>query len=149
MLLVLLACGAFATEGPTAELPESADLANAPFRADVGGLTATLRADVWRDLMPGDGSHGLIARVDLVGDAPLPADLALERVYVVRGDRVWSAPFTGEERPPRPPNELEKVARDGPWWDDQLRVDVIVRMRTPAGDTAWLASRGEQIGLPQ
>ncbi|MFO7767634.1 MAG: hypothetical protein R6W82_01545 [bacterium] len=50
-----------------------------------------------------------------------------------------------EERPGSPPWMLERVARDGPRWPAEIRVDVVARVRSPDGTVHLIRARNQRV----
>ena len=76
----------------------------------------------------------------------LPAGVAIDRVYVVRHDRVWVAKVRDEPRRSVGAVDLEVTVRDGPFWEPDETVDIIARVRVPSGAPMYVAVRGQRIG---
>lgn len=150
MLLAVGGCGRHSTplEVPLASLPESEELLVAPPEALVAGVRLTMRVDAARNIMPGSHAVGLMVRATLVSSGtPIPDGVALDRVYVLHGERVWVSELDTADHPPT--SQLEATARNGPMWGTESLVDVAVRLRVPEGSDVYLASRGVQIRLLQ
>jgi hypothetical protein len=120
-----------------ATLPQEAR--NAPERIAVEGRTYTLRADLYRDLMPGPaptprrGVGGtMFLQADVESNAP--AGLRADRAWLTNGSDIW-------ETVPQPLQTLTVDRRyhlslgvhDGPVWDAGSKVDVILRFSTASG----------------
>lgn len=108
-----------------------------------------MRVDAARNIMPGSPAVGLMVRATLVSSGtPIPGGVALDRVYVLHGERVWVSELDTADHPPTS-HRLEATARNGPMWGTESLVDVAVRLRVPEGSDVYLASRGVQIRLLQ
>lgn len=108
------------------------DLLSAPERVEINGRQFVLETYLWRDFMPISPPDGkpLIALtwVTAIDSAPFPSSLNATRLWVVNGEQVWEAKFSDEPRPPTPPHQLEKIARNGPKWGPGLQVEVVVKL---------------------
>jgi hypothetical protein len=125
--------------------PTPKQLAVAPPALVIDGRSFHLEVALWRDFMPtigapGDGVSGskLMASVKLASadGGAVPAHVALERGWVVKGPtEIWRVAFSNESRPTYP-SAIERVGREGPKWGPGIDVDVAVRVRVRQG--SWL-----------
>ncbi|WP_229068452.1 hypothetical protein [Actinoplanes sp. DH11] len=103
-----------------------------PETVTVAGATVRIEAYLWRDFMPicpPDGQP-LIASVRILAEpAALPATLRADRIVVVHGGEVWVAPLVEEYPGSREAAGFQVVARNGPKWDPNVTVDVVVELR--------------------
>ena len=149
LIVALAACGN-RSEPPAPVEEGAAALRVAPLTADVGGRSYSLSTFLWRDFMPGPDASAngrplvAIATVAATDKSALPADVAVEGLWVVNGDQVWRA-TPREEQPRTDPTKVEVVARDGPRWGPGITVDVIVRLRGPGGQRALLRAAAQPI----
>jgi hypothetical protein len=116
----------------------------------VDGRRLGLRISAWRDFMPRVGAPpGSDLMVNLVlfslDSAPLPAGLAVDSAWVRSGQALWRASPSRESRP-HLPNGLDLMLRGGPKWATDQAIDVLVRLRLPAGTTHYLQARRQPIG---
>lgn len=125
------------------------ELAAAPARVEHAGRSYRLETYLWRDFMPMSppGGKGLTATVRLVEvDSQAIADgVSLDFLWVIHGEEVWATLFSGEERPSGPAFKLEAVARDGPQWQPNREVDVVVGWRDAAGELHLVRAAGQKI----
>jgi hypothetical protein len=115
----------------------------------IDGKTYALDAYLWRDfqpIAPPDGKP-LIAVIRVIeqDSDQFSPEVDAVHLWVVNNTEVWSTPFTDEDHPPRAPNELEKVARDGPKWGPGIDVDIVVGLRGPGDEFHLLAKRDQRI----
>jgi len=126
-----------------------ADLAAAPARLEHAGQSYRLETYLWRDFMPMSppGGKGLTATVRLVevDSQPIAEGTSLDFLWVIHGEEVWATPFSDEARPSGPADRQEAVARDGPLWEPNSEVDVVVGWRDPAGELHLLRAAGQKI----
>jgi hypothetical protein len=122
----------------------------APTTVTLGGKALTLETHLWRDFMPVAPPDGqpLIAvlRVRATGEgASVPANVQVDSAWVVLGEQAWaSRPVQEQQRTATTPY-LEVVSRNGPKWGPGVNVDVTVRLRDGAGNTALLRAAGRPI----
>jgi hypothetical protein len=130
---------------PAAQIPE---LKAAATPVSLDGQTLTLEAALTRDFMPiaPPGGRPLLAVLTLHtrDGAPVSGALKAEAAWIVKGDQAWvvgplEQQSSGGSSAPR------LVARGGPKWEPGSHVDVVVRLRSAAGQTALLALRGATI----
>ena len=113
--------------------------ASAPERVEIDGREYRLAAGPWRDFLPVAPPDGepliVMVKVSSEDQLPLPADLVVDRVWVLNGKTQWSAapePATREPGAAR----LEAAVRGGPKWGPGIKVDVAVRLKQ--GSRTWL-----------
>jgi hypothetical protein len=116
-------------------------MASAPERVVIDGREYTLAASAWRDFQPvapPDGQPLIVVVMASPSDMmPLPDDLAIDRVWVLKGEEQWSAaPEEPGGRGESPATRLEVSARNGPKWGPGIEVDVVVRLKQ--GKKTWL-----------
>lgn len=135
MLVVVCAC---AQRGPTA--PESisaSTLTASPTSVVVDGKTLTLAVSLWRDFQPISPPDGkpMIAglQVTSLDGSAVPATVAADTVWLVRGTEVWSGVAREERSRQDTAPVYEVVVRDGPKWEPGVLVDVIVQLRDASG----------------
>ena len=73
----------------------------------------------------------------------LPEGIVIERLFVVRGDRVWVSGV--ETRAGQTDARLQVHARGGPKWDPGMPVDVYAEVGLPGAPPTYVVSKGEQI----
>ncbi len=139
MLIGLLAIGG-ATDRKHSDDPrprpkvDPDQLRKAPETFDFEGRTITLKTDLWRNFMPGPGPRGrpLLVAITLKAKdgQPWPEGLDLDHatVTLLQGETVWTGSARKEPRP-TPQDTLFLMVRDGPAWELDTRVDVILQLR--------------------
>ncbi len=150
LILFGLGCGDDTVRPRSIVIATPEGLLDAPSRLTFGGHTYELETYLWRSFMPicpPDGDP-LIALVWLVeaDSLPIPGDVTLDFLWVVKGDETWATQFSNETRPPQPDYKLEKAARGGPKWGPRITVDVVVRVRTGGGETYRILAAQQGIG---
>ena len=113
---------------PTLGLGEE-ELRAAPSRVIIEGRKYYIESFLWRDFMPGpdprDQSLRAVVRAVQQNGEPLAAGFDLFHLWVFWEDQLWSTSFTSDERPPTPPNVVEKMATGGPEWPTESNVLVV------------------------
>ncbi len=119
----------------------AASLSAVSERVEINGREYALAASLWRDFMPTappDGESLIAAlKVSPLDKMPPPADLVIDHVWVVDGEKQWSVAVgqpgsTGQT----PAIRLEQSVRNGPKWGPGIKVDVVARLRQ--GKQMWL-----------
>lgn len=141
--------GDAATPVPLAQVPERDAIQGAPTTATIASTKLILDGTVWRDSMPGADSPGVLASVTVstVDKSPMPANLTLSRLFVVRGSEVWLSGLSDEGQW-APKGSMVRMARGGPDWPGQGTVDIVVRMDGPTG-SIYLAQRAVEVQHPE
>lgn len=153
LTLGLVAVLAVACQGPTVPSIPLETLLGSPLQVSVGGRTLTLETYVWRDFMPGGPAGGSELRVNCLITAedsqPYPSGLNADKIWVVNGDDIWEADFTGEAGPPDQAHlhQLQKTAYGGPKWEIGVEVEVIVRLVPTTGGRQLLRATAQKIGM--
>jgi hypothetical protein len=104
-------------------------LTQAANRVWIGQHEYRLDPYLWRDFMPStDPLKGLIALVELVEmqSNAIPASVGLSQIWVDCHDAIWNAPL-GEVMYWNT-YTLRGIARDGPYWEPGITVDVTVEV---------------------
>lgn len=106
----------------------------APETLSVAGQNIHLSTYMWRDFMPISPPDGkpLIAVVYIgtTDSTDISTEIDAGVIYVIKGNEIWRAYLQNEDYPSYqiPPRRLIKVARDGPKWQTQILVDVVVNV---------------------
>lgn len=108
------------------------ELLSAPEIISVETQTIKLEASVYLNLQPMVPKTPMIAFVyiETVDSTNISSNINAKSIYIVHENNVWKSPFTSEERPEEEmrPYRIIEVARDGPHWEPEIYVDVIVRL---------------------
>jgi hypothetical protein len=122
-------------------------LLSAPEESKIQGRTYVLETYMWRDFMPVSPPDGkpliAIIRVCTKDSNELPADLDIDRLWIIKGEDVWETEFSGQATRPNP-YMLERVAREGPKWGPNVKVDVVVGLVHDAEDMTYLLKASDQ-----
>ena len=123
-----------------------AALLAAPEVVRIGDASYAFGAHLWRDFMPSvppDGNPLLAhVRVGELGAEQIAPDIEACCIWVINGSDVWTTHLS-DDAWSRPPNEITKMARDGPKWDTGIEVDVVVGLLDGEGNL-HLVGRSEQ-----
>jgi hypothetical protein len=147
LLVSIVICGCEASNPFTPVWPAEV-LLSAPEESEVQGQKYVLETSLWRDFMPicppdGDPMIALI-HVCTKDSSDLPAELNITRVWVVNGKEVWETKFSGQA--PRPNSfTLERIARGGPKWGPDLKVNVVVGLVYKPEDRIYLLKASDQL----
>ena len=148
--VLVVALAAVSCSGDAAGPDDSAlELRTAPVTVDVQGRSLSLEAHLWRDFMPVAPPDGqplaAVLRVHASGGSP-PAGLEAMAVWILHQDQIWMSEALDVMPPDSPaPPYYEAVARGGPKWGPDVRVDVIVRLRDAIGRTYLLRAPDQLI----
>ena len=127
------------------EIPVDVLLAT-PDTIVVDGGTLTLSTYIWRSFMPtvAPSGTGLIALVyiGMTDSTKVSSSMSVDAVWIVSGQNVWKS-FLMDANQPKT-NQICKIARYGPEWDNP--VDVIVRVLGSRGDSHLLRASHQTIG---
>jgi len=134
--LVAAAGAAGAGPGPGAEVQRL--VRSAPAAAVVAGHTLRLDAYAWRDFqsVSPPGGRPLRVRVQVAAAAgcAVPDGLDLDGLWVSDGSEWWE--LNVESAPPT--GAVEALGVNGPKLDPGTLVDVVARIREPAGTVHWI-----------
>jgi hypothetical protein len=148
--LIALAAGC---QGPTVPSIPLRTLLASPLHVSIGSRILTLETFVWRDFMPGGPAGGteLMANVLITAEdlQPYPTGLNADKIWVINGDDVWEADFTGEAGPPDQTrlHQLQKLAYGGPKWEIGIEVEVVVRLVPSTGGRQLLRATAQKIDM--
>jgi hypothetical protein len=143
-VFVLAGCG---TSPVSPDPVATHELQNAPTSVVIGGKAVTLATSLWRDFMPIAPPDGKplagVLRVRAVDGSAVPAGMAADTAWVVRGSEVWSS-FVP---PPsdKTAAEYETTFSNGPKWGPDEIVDVVIRLRDAAGSVVLLRAPQQRI----
>lgn len=157
--LLALSCGSerssYAVEGALVELPEAQAIAAASKTLTLDGMNIVFSADVRRDFSlnlaePDREIKGarvlgrMSARKKGMGHVALPDGVAIDRIFVVREDRVWVTMVENRETGLVGSYTVFGVD-ELPKWTPGTLVDVVAELRMPGGPPVYLAVRGVKV----
>ena len=127
-----------------------AQLREAPTTLTIDGSPVVLKTVMWRDFMPTmpQAKNGQ----PLTAILSVPSVVRIEEAWFIHGREVWK-PKQLEEQDLKDPtlrNQPDSpvfrvVARGGPKWGPEIRIDVVARVKDRRGRT-WLV-RAEKQGI--
>ena len=129
--------------------PSFEELTNASEQIEIKGQEYTLEVFLWRDYMPISPPHGkpLIASIRITANDSqnFPNNVNADKLWVIKNSgEIWETAFTYEQPTPLHNYQLEKIAREGPKWEPNTQVDVVVRV-TCEGNTYLLRATNQTI----
>ncbi len=152
--LAVPACGRKTSPPKSSVKPQPANLRDTPTQLTVGDSTYKLQASLWRSFTPPlkepDG-RPLIAlvRLDESNLQPIHAGVEIDYLWIVHGDQIWETRFSDEDRPRPPAHIFERIAREGPKWGPEVKVDVIVNVAMDGSSVGRLRLPEQMIGKAQ
>ncbi len=140
-------------------LPEARELQAAPATLTVDGMEIEFTANVSRNLMPrapgpqevkGARVTGTLRGVPTGAASPHPIPfpynrIAIQRLFVVSGDRVWVTKAKARERRQVGSLIMASGEDEGPKWEPGTVVDVFAEVVVPGGNLVYVAARGERV----
>ncbi|MDI9576942.1 MAG: hypothetical protein QM398_02260 [Thermoproteota archaeon] len=133
--LVAVAALAITAGYSTLAKPSVDELLSAPEQIEIENRQYVLEPSLGRDFMPkvdGPSDGGpltALIRITATDQQDFPSSISLNRLWVIKSsEEVWETTFTNETITPPYDYQLEKTARDGPKWDTNSQVDVVVEI---------------------
>lgn len=92
-----------------------------------------IEAEVYRNFFPGSSiptKRPLIASVSLVNldSVRISTDLDITKMYIIRDPLIWVSSPTSTSSLSTPEYKLSKFSNDGPEWDTNILVDVVLEI---------------------
>lgn len=149
--LFVSGCSLFGDDSSSPEELPVQTLRAAPTQVTIDGKNLSLDTFMWRDFQPVAPPDGeplrAIFYITTKDSSAVPEGLDAVAAWVVHKENVWSTHFTGEDPPPneRQPYQLYEVARDGPKFGPEVRVDAVVRLKERSGETHLLRAENQFI----
>ncbi len=106
----------------------------APETLKVAGQSIFLSTYLWRDFMPISPPDGkpliVLSYIQTIDSTDISDEIDANAIYVIKGNDIWRAYFEDDESndPYSNPKQLVKVARDGPKWETEIFVNVVVNI---------------------
>lgn len=125
-------------------------LSSAADSLTIDDQTIVLSTYLWRDFQPISPPDGkplsALIYIDNTDTTSLPSAIGADAVYIVNRNYVWKSFFSNEVIPPadRDKYRLIKIARNGPRWGPNIKVDVVVRV-THGERSYLLKAEGQYI----
>ena len=125
------------------------ELQAAPTQISIAGRSYKIEAFVWRDFMPISPPDGkpMIANIQLKAEdgRSVPSNLVPDKLWVINTENqeVWETNLTDE---PRFSGKIvEIVARNGPKWEPNTDIDVVVQLSDGGNKTYLLRSPSQKV----
>lgn len=134
---------------PSISSPSMTQLRAAPTQIIIAGRSYKIEAFIWRDFMPISPPDGkpMIASIKLIAEDgnSVPSNLVPEKLWALKSDdeEVWETNFTDEPRFSE--GMVEIVARNGPKWEPDTEIDVVVQLSDGENKTYLLRSPSQKI----
>ena len=102
-----------------------------------------IEAEVYRNFFPGSSiptKRPLIAQVSLVNldSVKISTDLDITKIYIIRDPLIWVSSPTSTSSQNIPEYKLSKFSNDGPEWDTNILVDVVLEIRNSFTKESYL-----------
>lgn len=151
IFIFISSCSLFGDDSTSPEELPIQTLRGAPVQVTIDKKDLTLNTFMWRDFQPVAPPDGEPLRaiffIRTKDSTAVPEGLEATAAWVVHEKNVWSTHFTGEDPPPseRKPYQLYEVARDGPKFGPEVRVDAAVRLKEHSGESHLLRAKNQLI----
>lgn len=121
----------------------------APERISVGDMHLKLKVYLWRDFQPitPPGGRPLKARVSLEEESgkEISGKFKLLKLYVLRDGEVWESTPSPQVGVQEESHRVTGIAQNGPLWDTDKPVDVILQFEGPEGKVFYLKAPQQHI----
>jgi hypothetical protein len=102
-----------------------------------------IEAEVYRNFFPGSSiptKRPLIAQVNLVNldSVRISTDLDIIKMYIIRDPLIWVSSPTSTNCQSIPEYKLSKFSNDGPEWDTNILVDVVLEIWNSVNRESYL-----------
>lgn len=143
---LLLSASCATRRSSLTRLPPS-QLRAAPSSVVIDGKQVVLATSLRRDFMPPNPRQGLplvaVLRVQTDDGRSLPPNVTVDAAWLINGHDVWASVPRRETAGSS--MYYEVVAREGPRWTPDSRVDVAVRLKLPTGESRILLATNQLI----
>jgi hypothetical protein len=148
-IIILLICLVIILVGIplTPSIVSLQDLQAAPEKIEINGTEYTLETYLQRDFMPICPPDGrplvALVKVKAPGETAISSKIDATRLWVVNGVEIWETELASKEGPTTG-DTLEKVGRDGPKWEPEITVAVVVRIMDLKSGKSYLLKASNQ-----
>ena len=102
-----------------------------------------IEAELYRNFFPGSSiptKRPLVAQVYLVNldSVKISTDLDITKIYIIRDPLIWVSSPTSTSSQNIPEYKLSKFSNDGPEWDTNILVDVVLEIRNSFTKESYL-----------
>ncbi len=145
ILICICACKKDKSEGSiTTDAAFADELRNSPDTLNLAGNQLTLSTYLWRNYMPSNDENAsnlhCIASLNDLGQQTINGSIILKRNYVIFGDQIWSAEYSGSQLTES--WEIEGSVSNGPKWGHGNLVDCVCEFEV-SGITYRICSKTE------
>ena len=154
-LLILISLVALLTSCEKPKVIEDSELLNNLYSSSVDTLTYhsnkyILEACLYRDFFPGGPiptKRPLIALISLVNvdSIKISTDLDITKLYVINGSLIWVSSPINSDDVNVPDYKLNKKNTDGPEWETDILVDVVIEITIKTTNDKYLIIKRDQI----
>ena len=127
---------------PPTEIPLE-ELLSSPETVEIEDKNIILKTQIYLNLMPIISETPMIVPIYLetIDSSDIPLTIDAISVYVINGNKIWKSYFSYEEPAPSDikPYRIAKIARNGPYWEPNIFVDVVVALETNNGSYLIIA----------
>jgi hypothetical protein len=138
LIILLLLTVSFLTSCDKPDVSENPDLVNSLYAnsddtLNIGMNKFILETYIYRNLMPGGPiptKRPLVALVFLfdIDSLAIPSNINITRLYVIKDQLIWISKPVDSNQPNVPDFKLDKVSNDGPEWETEIYVDIVVEV---------------------
>jgi len=128
------------------------ELLSTPDTITVENRKMYLTTYMWRDFQPISPENGkpliAIVYVTAVDTSQISENISADAIWIIYNGQVWKSLFSKENIPSEvlKPNQVGKIAREGPKWGPNIFVEVIVRVTDGKGGSQLLRGSNQYIG---
>jgi len=121
-----------------------------PEEIEINGTEYTLETYLQRDfgpICPPDGQPLVaLVKVKAPGETAISSKIDATRLWLVKGVEIWETELTDLTRPEYSTigDTLEKIGRDGPKWEPEITVDVVVKIIDLESGESYLLKASNQ-----
>jgi len=134
VIIVLTTLFAF-TPALKSTVVNDADLQNkllqSPNQITYKGAVYSLDAYAWRDFMPPVAPDGkpmsISTKLIRTDNQAVPKTITIGKLYAIQGNDIWISDYN-QVKDTRFPSSIEKTAHDGPKWEPNSTVDIVVQL---------------------
>jgi len=111
----------------------SETLLSSPDTLKIDSNTIVLNTFLFRDFEPGGEQNGRplksLIYLTTVDSSNLTLSIEFEKIFIINGSEIWSSVFSDKKSSIQKPFEIDAIAENGPKWEPEIYVDVIVNFK--------------------
>jgi hypothetical protein len=148
-IIILLICLVIILVGIplTPSIVSLQDSQTAPEEIEINGAEYALETYLQRDLMPICPPDGrplvALVKVEAPGETAISSKIDATRLWVAKGTEIWETELASKEVSTIG-DTLEKVGRNGPKWEPEITVDVVVKIIDLKSGKSYLLKASNQ-----